>query len=128
MSPEKAKTGCLVLAVQGGETLSRSAQAVDKAAADGDKASKNLTNWAFGNNSLWEIADYFGRPIQYLHSRDYQRATPAQTRYVLEPGEPVQVFKAVKDGKLGAYRSPDKFQVDSAGPDGKLGTSDDIQR
>jgi leucyl aminopeptidase len=32
LSPEKAKTGCLVLAVQGGETLSRSAQAADKAA------------------------------------------------------------------------------------------------
>ena len=33
MSPEKAKTGCLVLAVQGAELLSRSAQAADKAAA-----------------------------------------------------------------------------------------------
>jgi leucyl aminopeptidase len=33
MFPERAKTGCLVLAVQGGETLPRSAQAADKAAA-----------------------------------------------------------------------------------------------
>jgi leucyl aminopeptidase len=33
MSPEKAKTGCLVLGVQQGTTLSRSAQAADKAAA-----------------------------------------------------------------------------------------------
>jgi leucyl aminopeptidase len=48
MSPERAKTGCLVLAVQGGETLSRSAQAADKAAtgalrralAGGDLAEK----------------------------------------------------------------------------------------
>ncbi len=48
MSPENAKTGCLVLAVQGGELLSRSAQAADKAArgalrralAGGDLAEK----------------------------------------------------------------------------------------
>jgi leucyl aminopeptidase len=32
MAPEKAKTGCLVLAVQGGATLSRSSQAADKLA------------------------------------------------------------------------------------------------
>jgi len=48
MAPEKAKTGCLVLAVQGGETLSRAAQAADRAArgalrhalAGGDLADK----------------------------------------------------------------------------------------
>ncbi len=48
MSPENAKTGCLVLAVQGGELLSRSAHAADKAArgalrralAGGDLAEK----------------------------------------------------------------------------------------
>ena len=48
MSPEKAKTGCLVLAVQGGATLARTAQAADKAAkgalrnalAGGDLAEK----------------------------------------------------------------------------------------
>src|SRR3989304_3344439 len=32
LSPEKAKTGCLVLAVQGGENLPRAALAADKAA------------------------------------------------------------------------------------------------
>jgi len=48
LAPEKAKSGCLVLAVQGGETLSRSARAADKAAngvlrralAGGDLAEK----------------------------------------------------------------------------------------
>ena len=48
MSPEKAKTGCLVLAVQGGATLARAAQAADRAAkgalrhalAGGDLAEK----------------------------------------------------------------------------------------
>jgi leucyl aminopeptidase len=48
MSPEKAKTGCLVVAVQGGVTLSRAAQSADKAArgalrlalAGGDLAEK----------------------------------------------------------------------------------------
>jgi len=48
MAPEKAQTGCLVLAVQGGATLSRAAQTADKAAggalrralAGGDLAEK----------------------------------------------------------------------------------------
>ncbi len=49
VSPEQAKTGCLVLGVQGGETLPRSTQAADKAArgalrralAAGDLAEKS---------------------------------------------------------------------------------------
>jgi prepilin-type N-terminal cleavage/methylation domain-containing protein len=95
---------------------------------DGDSASKNVTDWYFGDNQLREYCDYFGWPIFYMHHKDFARPKASITTYRLsrEGGEEVKIMPEVNPATK-AFTNADKFQLRSVGRDGKPGTSDDIR-
>ena len=72
-----------------------------------------------------EIADPWGNPLAYFHNRNYDKPQVYRLGEVGEKGE--------QDQTVSPHRSPDggwlsrsKFQVFSAGPNGKYGDEDDI--
>ena len=91
---------------------------------DGDQSKTRLTD--FGSLELFELGDPWKNPIAYLHRSDYGRA---QLYVTIDPntGETIESeVRAAKNQKLGRYYAHDKFQLLSAGPDGRFGTPDDI--
>jgi prepilin-type N-terminal cleavage/methylation domain-containing protein len=93
---------------------------------DNDTAPKNLTNWYFGTNQLWEIADPFGNPFIYFHYRDYQHPAPTIRKYIL--GSTYQDCTPQRSTKTGVFYNPGKFQIWSAGPNSRNqnGVGDDV--
>jgi prepilin-type N-terminal cleavage/methylation domain-containing protein len=90
---------------------------------DGDQTKKNLTR--FGTSDLFELKDGWNNPIAYFHRRDYGRTDT----YVVQPddaGETESQVKALLNPKTKTYYEPNKFQLISAGLDGRFGTEDDI--
>jgi hypothetical protein len=91
--------------------------------SDADQTKKSLTR--FPANELFELKDAWDNPIAYFHHRDYGRADT----YVLQPDESEETefqIKAQMNPKTKSYYQPSKFQLISAGPDGRFGTEDDI--
>jgi prepilin-type N-terminal cleavage/methylation domain-containing protein len=91
--------------------------------SDADEAKKQLTR--FGGKDLFELADGWGNPIAYFHRRDYGRTD----NYVLLPdesGDTEGQVKALLNPKTKTFFEPNKFQLVSAGLDGRFGTEDDI--
>ncbi len=95
--------------------------------ADDDKASTNVTEWFFGDNALREYRDYFGFTIVYLHHRDYARPKASVTKYKFVSGGEEQKIAPDQSPATKTFVNPDRFQVRSAGKDGKPGTGDDIR-
>ncbi len=92
---------------------------------DGDRSSKTLTD--FGNRKLNEFVDYWDNPIAYIHRRDYGADDRPYLVYDPEMAEEVRDFpKAYKNPTTGQYFRNTKFQLISAGPDGRFNTEDDI--
>jgi len=91
--------------------------------SDGDDTKRSLTK--FPSSEVFEFADDWGNPIVYLHRRDYEDGAD----YVSidsETGETVETrVKGVKNPVTGDYYNSGKFQLLSAGEDGKFGIGDD---
>ena len=93
---------------------------------DGDRASRNVTGWYFGNNELREVKDHFGYVLIYLHHRDYTRPGKSITTYQFGPAGDRTTVRAEKSASTRAYVGPGKFQLRSVGSDGVFGTDDDV--
>ena len=93
---------------------------------DKDRISGNPLKWFFGNNDLREIVDDWGNPIVYYHFRDYAKPAP-YSKYTIGAGKP-QVCCPSKSAATATFHNPYKYQIWSAGPDGKNqnGSEDDI--
>jgi hypothetical protein len=94
---------------------------------DNDSASKNITNWYFGDFQLREISDGFGFALAYMHWKDYAKPSPSTRRIRVDPSGPEMSFDPTMSAATKTYLRPHKFQILSVGPDGKVGTADDIQ-
>jgi prepilin-type N-terminal cleavage/methylation domain-containing protein len=95
--------------------------------ADHDRASKNVTDWYFGDTELREYRDFFGNTLIYFHHKDYQRPPSGVTKYVLQDQASPVTITPEKSAATSTFVNPGKFQIWSVGPDGKPGTSDDIR-
>jgi prepilin-type N-terminal cleavage/methylation domain-containing protein len=112
---------------QGSEAL---VQALWKAPFDG----KGLTDDMLGNTDgdsannepLFELLDLWGNPIAYFHRTDYKTIQTYLT-FDGETGEEIEgEVVARKHPVTGKWANRMKFQLISAGVDGRFGTGDDI--
>lgn len=81
-----------------------------------------------GVYALLEYSDFFGRPLFYIHRQDYARADSRCTTYLGAPGGEENSYKPIKGPGGNSWAMPDKFQLVSPGPDGVLGTDDDLRQ
>jgi prepilin-type N-terminal cleavage/methylation domain-containing protein len=91
--------------------------------SDGDETKTLLTR--FGTKALFELKDGWENPIAYFHRRDYGRTD----NYIVQPdeaGDTETQVKALLNPKTKTYFEPNKYQLISAGLDGRFGTEDDI--
>ncbi len=93
---------------------------------DGDRVSKNVTGWYFGNNELREMTDLWDNPLIYIHRRDYDKPRKIGL-YVDRNQQTFQVHPA-KNPDTATYVHPMKHQIWSIGPDMKNdnGGNDDV--
>jgi prepilin-type N-terminal cleavage/methylation domain-containing protein len=125
-SPNELNLGAETLVIAlwsdgwGGASLDTS----DVANVDDDRSKKDITQM-FGKE-LFELPDQWGNPIAYFHRQDYGR----KDLYVTEDpetGERVESqVTALKDSRTGRWAKPRRYQLVSAGLDGRFGTDDDI--
>jgi prepilin-type N-terminal cleavage/methylation domain-containing protein len=91
---------------------------------DSDDAKKPLSR--LPATALFELKDAWDNPIAYIHRRDYEKQLLYVTRDT-ETGELVDtMLMASKNATTKAFQHMNKFQLISAGPDGRFGTEDDI--
>lgn len=91
---------------------------------DADDAKKPLSR--LPATALFELKDAWDNPIAYIHRRDYEKQLAYVTRDN-ETGELVDtMLGASKNATTKAFQNMNKFQLLSAGPDGRFGTDDDI--
>jgi prepilin-type N-terminal cleavage/methylation domain-containing protein len=115
---------CLSSKKRGGPLFQKDDQLCN---VDGDTADRNLTDWYFGTNELFEYQDYFGHVIIYFHHRDYEKTRSSVTRYKFFPeSETLSVFPQLHPTTK-TYVNAGRFQLRSVGRDGKPGTGDDIR-
>lgn len=91
---------------------------------DEDNSKARLTE--FNTTELFELRDEWGNPLAYLHRADY--GTP-QTYLTIDPDTGAEIestFRARPNPKTGLFVRPDKYQLVSAGADGRFGTEDDV--
>lgn len=121
----ESMTACLASRSKGDPLISiRDDQFVN---VDSDRASRNVTNWYFGDNELREISDGFGFAMAYMHAKDYERPSPSTRRIRVDSASSEDTFNPGRSPTTKAFLMPNKFQILSVGPDGKAGTADDIQ-
>ena len=97
--------------------------------ADNDSLSgdEKKIGWYFGDGKLREVTDYFGNVITYLNHRDYAKPRAGVIKYKLVKDGETVTLKAEKSAATSTYVNAGRFQIRSAGRDGKLDTSDDIR-
>jgi len=94
---------------------------------DQDHVDRNLTDWEWGTNDLFEYRDYFGNVLIYLHSKDYAKPKKEAIRYKFsEDGTEFEVAPELHPVSKN-FRGPGRFQLRSVGKDGRPGTADDIR-
>lgn len=121
----EALTACLASRQKGEPLLTiRDDQFIN---VDQDSASRNITNWYFGDTQLREISDGFGFALAYMHWKDYEKPSAATRRIRVDPTSPEMSFDPVRSPSTKTFLRPHKFQIMSVGPDGKSGTADDVQ-
>ncbi|QDU69073.1 type II secretion system protein [Engelhardtia mirabilis] len=90
---------------------------------DADSSKKQFTD--FPDRQLFEVADQWGNPIAYFHNRDYERPQ----RYTVEDQETGELLddevRAFKNETTRRYFQHNKYQLISAGPDGRFMTPED---
>ncbi len=93
--------------------------------SDADSVRKKLTTLA--SRELFELRDHWDNPIAYFHRRDYGRQ---DTYLTFDPGTgeeiPDNKVMARVSEKTGRAYNYQKYQLISAGPDGRFGGEDDI--
>lgn len=91
---------------------------------DEDESKKPLGKLA--TSKLFELKDAWDNPVIYIHRRDYIRQHPC----VSIDGETGEAVEAMVTGALNPQTkspfNPNKYQLLSAGADGRFGTGDDI--
>ncbi len=91
---------------------------------DGDQSTKPVSD--LPTNDLFEIVDLWGNSIAYFHHADYGRADRYQTMD-LDTGELVESeVRAFGNPKTRQPFQQGRYQLISAGVDGRFGTEDDI--
>lgn len=122
----EALVACLASERRGGRLISADEEQYSN--SDGDAASSNVTGWFFGDSKLREITDKFGNVVTYLHHRDFAKPRPQVLKYkiFLEGGETVPIAPE-KSAATSTWVGAGRFQLRSAGRDGKIGTADDIR-
>lgn len=121
----EALTGCLSSTLRGG-ILYQPSDSERFSNVDGDSAPGNVCKWYFGDNQLREIVDFYGRPVLYLHHKDYAGGARTVRTYILQPTGKEVEYKPVKSEATKTFANPDTFQILSAGKDGVPGTPDDV--
>lgn len=94
---------------------------------DNDSTPKNLTDWIFGDNQLFEFEDNWGNPYVYMHSRDYERPTGIN-RVLTQHGTEAFEVTPMRSEKTKSFINPVSFQIWSLGPDheSQNGLEDDV--
>lgn len=91
---------------------------------DADNSKTRLTD--FNTTELFELRDEWGNPFAYLHRADYG-ATQSYLTLSPDTGEELEsTFRAHPNTKTGGFMRPDRYQLVSAGPDGRFGSEDDV--
>lgn len=85
---------------------------------------KTLTGSVFSTQDLLEVTDAWGNPYIYFHYRDLNSKT--EQNYQIN-GEVQKAKPFAGKSKTGNFPGYGKFQIISAGKDGKIGTDDDIR-
>ncbi|MHC5039963.1 MAG: prepilin-type N-terminal cleavage/methylation domain-containing protein [Planctomycetota bacterium] len=90
---------------------------------DGDKLSRAPAKSIIKKADLFEVVDFWGNPLIYIHCRDYGKTF----KYKDAEGITFKV-KAQKSKKLGTYYNQNSYQMWSIGPDRRNdnGKGDDI--
>ncbi len=112
----------LVVALKGKAWAGRRPEERWLANVDGD-SSKGL-KLADGSSALLEVVDPWENPMVYISSADY--GAEFTYRFETESGADDQTVHSAIDRLTGAPHQFDSFQILSAGPDGVLGTEDDL--
>ncbi len=91
---------------------------------DGDQSLRPLSE--LGTSELFELVDLWGNPLAYFHSADYGRIDRYLTQD-LDTGEWIETeARALVDERTRRHYQVGRFQLISAGMDGRFGTEDDI--
>ena len=85
---------------------------------------KRLAGSKFQTNQLFELVDPWGNPYIYFHNRKYLPTT--QDAYILE-GKKTMVAPDLLPNKIGIIRGSNRYQIISAGSDGKVASKDDVK-
>ncbi|HLY09725.1 MAG TPA: prepilin-type N-terminal cleavage/methylation domain-containing protein [Planctomycetota bacterium] len=94
---------------------------------DEDHVDRNLTDWYWGTNDLFEYHDAFGHVIIYFNAKDYAKPRKDIARYRFSSdGAEVEVAPELHP-VLKSFVGAGRFQLRSVGKDGKPGTDDDIR-
>jgi prepilin-type N-terminal cleavage/methylation domain-containing protein len=126
-SGAEALVACLASEKRGGKLLSADEELLSN--TDNDASSKgNVTGWYFGDNKLREVVDRNGYVITYLHHRDYAKPRAGVLKYRLSADlSETSSLAPEKSAATSTWVGAGRFQLRSAGKDGKLGTPDDIR-
>jgi type II secretory pathway pseudopilin PulG len=89
--------------------------------SDALTSDQNPTRTTIATRDLLEAVDVWGNAILYIHNRDYDKGGVIQTG-----GQSVKV-DAHKNSKTKQFAGLTSFQLFSAGPDGEVGTPDDVR-
>lgn len=121
----EALTACLASRSKGDPLLTvRDDQFLN---TDGDSATRNITNWYFGDAGLREISDGFGFIFCYMHWKDYEKPLPAIRRFKPDATTPETSWEPARSPHTRTFLRPRMFQILSVGPDGMPGTADDVR-
>lgn len=89
--------------------------------ANGDEDETQTLRLVDGSRALLEVVDPWGNPFVYIASRDYDQ----DFIYRFE-GAADETARAVRDPLTGGWHRFESYQLRSVGPDGFLGTEDDL--
>jgi prepilin-type N-terminal cleavage/methylation domain-containing protein len=114
----------LVVALFSGGRNGMGISADDLHNTDGDVSAKALTD--LPTSDLFELVDSWDNPLAYVHHARYGEA---QRYLTLDPdtGEAIEnEFRALVNPRTRLPYQPGRYQLVSAGIDGRFGTEDDI--
>lgn len=127
-SPNPTNTGiealvaCLSTTRKGGPFYQPPSEAKGFVNADGDTVGKVPTDPYYKTTALLEYADSWGNPFVYVFSKDY-----ASSVQVMLLGGAKATWKVPLLGTTKSFPNAFGCVIVSAGPDGVLGTDDDVK-